>query len=103
MKAPIPLTRVLIAIFEPNDSRLWSNISVQLNKFLTTLWGAGGLKGRTPSEAFYVVCDSTNNTQTSIDDGQVNIQIGVSLLYPAEFIVINVSQWLGGNNTTENI
>ena len=91
------------AIFEPNDSRLWSNITTQLNKFLTTLWGAGGLKGRTPSEAFYVVCDSTNNTQASIDDGQVNIQIGVSLLYPAEFIVINVSQWLGGNNTTENI
>ena len=91
------------AIFEPNDSRLWSNISTQLNKFLTTLWGAGGLKGRTPGEAFYVVCDSTNNTQTSIDNGQVNIQIGVSLLYPAEFIVINVSQWLGGNNTTENI
>lgn len=91
------------AIFEPNDSRLWSNITTQLTKFLTTLWGAGGLKGRTPSEAFYVVCDSTNNTQTSIDDGQVNIQIGVSLLYPAEFIVINVSQWLGGNNTTENI
>lgn len=91
------------AIFEPNDPSLWSNITTQLNKFLSTLWGAGGLKGRTPDEAFYVVCDSTNNTQSSMDDGQVNIQIGVSLLYPAEFIVINVSQWLGGNITTEGI
>lgn len=91
------------AIFEPNDSRLWAGITGKLNKFLSDLWGSGGLKGRTPSEAFYVVCDSTNNTQTSIDNGQVNIQIGVSLLYPAEFIVINVSQWLGGSTTIETI
>ena len=91
------------AIFEPNDSRLWADITGKLNKFLSDLWGSGGLKGRTPSEAFYVVCDSTNNTSTSIDNGQVNIQIGVSLLYPAEFIVINVSQWLGGNTTIETI
>jgi len=91
------------AIFEPNDSRLWSSITVKLNKFLADLWGAGALKGRTPSEAFFVVCNSTNNTATSISNGQVNVQIGVSLLYPAEFIVINVSQWLGGNTTIETI
>jgi len=91
------------ALFEPNDSRLWSTLTSQLNKFLTSLWGQGGLKGRSPAEAFYVVCDSSNNTAATIDDGEVNIQIGVSLLYPAEFIIINVSQWLGGNNATESI
>lgn len=91
------------ALFEPNDSRLWSTLTSQLNKFLTSLWGQGGLKGRSPAEAFYVICDSSNNTAATIDDGEVNIQIGVSLLYPAEFIIINVSQWLGGNNATESI
>jgi phage tail sheath protein FI len=91
------------AVFEPNDERLWSSISLKLEKFLSDFWGSGGLRGRTPSEAFYVVCNSTNNTQTSIDDGEVNIEIGVSLLYPAEFIIINVSQWLGGSTTAENI
>ena len=90
-------------MFEPNDERLWSSISLKLEKFLSDFWGSGGLRGRTPSEAFYVVCNSTNNTQTSIDDGEVNIEIGVSLLYPAEFIIINVSQWLGGSTTAENI
>lgn len=91
------------AVFEPNDERLWSSISLKLEKFLTDFWSAGGLRGRTPSEAFYVVCNSTNNTQTSIDNGEVNVQIGVSLLYPAEFIIINVSQWLGGSTVAENI
>ena len=91
------------ALFEPNDTPLWSMLTLQLNKFLTNLWASGGLKGRTTDEAFFVVCDKTNNTTASVDDGQVNIQIGVSLLYPAEFIIINVSQWLGGTNTTESI
>lgn len=91
------------AVFEPNDERLWNSINVRLSKFLSDLWGAGGLRGRTPSEAFYVVCDSTNNTQASIDNGEVNVEIGVSLLYPAEYVVINVSQWLGGTNTAENL
>jgi phage tail sheath protein FI len=91
------------AVFEPNDERLWSSISLKLEKFLSDFWGSGGLRGRTPSEAYYVVCNSTNNTQNSIDNGEVNIQIGVSLLYPAEFIIINVSQWLGGSTTAENI
>ena len=91
------------ALFEPNDDYLWSSISDQIGHFLTTLWGQGGLKGRTPTEAFYIVCDDTNNTSATIENGEVNIQVGVSLLYPAEFIIINISQWLGGDNATENI
>lgn len=91
------------AVFEPNDERLWNSITMRLNKFLSDFWGAGGLRGRTPNEAFYVVCDSSNNTQTTIDNGEVHVEIGVSLLYPAEYIVINVSQWLGGNSTAENL
>jgi len=85
------------ALFEPNDNRLWNSLTMRINKYLSDFWGAGGLKGRTPDEAFFVVCDSTNNTNTTIDDGVVNISVGVSLLYPAEFIVINISQWLGGD------
>lgn len=90
------------ALFEPNSPLLWDSLSTQVTKFLTTLWGAGGLKGQAASEAFYVVCNSTNNTVSTIDDGAVNIEVGVSLLYPAEFIVINVSQWAGGTNTLES-
>lgn len=90
------------SLFEPNSPLLWATLSSRASKFLTELWGAGGLKGQAAQEAFYVVCDGSNNTTTTIDDGVVNIEVGVSLLYPAEFIVINVSQWAGGTNTLES-
>lgn len=95
------LTR--FAVFEPNNEALWSQIETRINQFLTNFWGVGGLKGNSPSEAFYVVCDETNNTATTIDNGEVHIEIGLALQYPAEFIVINVSQWIGGATTAETL
>lgn len=91
------------AVFEPNNSRLWDMIKVRLNRFLTDFWQAGGLKGKTAAEAFYVICDETNNTLNTISDGEVHIQIGVALQYPAEFVVINVSQWTGGSTLSDNL
>lgn len=90
------------ALFEPNDQRLWSDITVRISALLTTFWATGGLKGKTTSEAFYVICNSTNNTQADIEDGKVNVTIGVALQSPAEFIVITISQWTGGSSVTTN-
>lgn len=90
------------AVFEPNDQNLWNSINMVVSGFLADLWRAGGLKGARSSDAFYVLCNSSNNTPTSIDNGIVNIEIGVALQYPAEFIVINVSQWTGGSNAAES-
>lgn len=85
------------AVFEPNDSRLWDSINNRLSALLTGFWASGNLKGTSPSEAFYIVCNSTNNTPATIADGFVNVEVGVSLLSPAEFIVININQWSGTN------
>lgn len=89
------------AVFEPNDANLWNSINMRVSSFLSELWRSGGLKGARSSDAFYVLCDASNNTVTSVDNGQVNIEVGVALQYPAEFIVINVSQWTGGSNAAE--
>jgi uncharacterized protein len=91
------------AVFEPNDQNLWSRINLVLSGFLAEFYRSGGLKGENAAQSFYVVCDSTNNTVTSIAEGVVNIEVGVALQYPAEFIVINLSQWSGGSNTAENL
>lgn len=85
------------AVFEPNDSRLWDKINNRLSATLTGFWASGNLKGGSPTEAFYIVCDSTNNTSATIEDGFVNIEVGVALLSPAEFVVININQWSGTN------
>lgn len=91
------------AVFEPNDANLWNKINLQVSSFLADLWRSGGLKGDRSSDAFYVLCDSSNNTVTSVDNGVVNVSVGVALQYPAEFVVINVSQWTGGSNAVESL
>lgn len=83
------------ALFENNDSELHSQIRTTLNSFLLSYWTAGGLRGTNPSQAFYVQCDSTNNPFTEIQAGRVNIEIGVALEYPAEFVVIKIGQLTG--------
>jgi phage tail sheath protein FI len=74
-----------------------------LSKFLSEFWAAGGLKGRSTADAYYIICDSTNNTQNTIENGEVRIEVGVALQTPAEFIVIEVSQFTGGSTLNENI
>jgi len=97
-KSLTDLTR--FAIFEPNDYRLWARLNAACSTFLTTFWSQGGLAGASPAAAYFVKCDSTNNPQSSIDNGYVNIQIGVALQRPAEFVVINIGQYNGGTTVT---
>ena len=80
------------AIFENNDERLWARIRAALTVFLTEYRNQGGLRGATNAQAFFVKCDAENNTDASIANGEVHIQVGVALQYPAEFIVIDLSQ-----------
>ncbi|MEU6718634.1 phage tail sheath C-terminal domain-containing protein [Nonomuraea sp. NPDC046802] len=88
------------AVFEPNDDRLWATLRHSVTSFLTDQWRQGALMGRTPDEAFYVICDSTNNTQATIDAGQVVCDIGVAPVRPAEFVQFTITQLAdqpGGN------
>lgn len=80
------------AIFENNDERLWARLNTVIGGFLNEYRNQGGLRGATPAQAYYVVCDASNNTANSIANGEVHIQVGVALQYPAEFIVIDLSQ-----------
>lgn len=91
------------AVFEPNDERLWARMSMTAASILGDFWRAGGLKGGNSNQAFYIICDETNNTENTITNGEVHLEVGVSLQYPAEFIVINVSQWTGGSNTASTL
>ena len=80
------------AIFENNDENLWARIRTVLNVFLNEYKNRGGLRGATASQAYFIKCDAENNSATSIANGEVRIQVGVALQYPAEFIVIDLSQ-----------
>ena len=88
------------AVFEPNDERLWRRIVATLEGFLNNFWRSGGLRGAVPAQAFYVKCDTELNPQQSIDAGLVNIEVGVALQRPAEFVVIKIGQFDGGTTVT---
>jgi hypothetical protein len=88
------------AVFEPNDWVLWNQVSSVLTQFLSQFWQSGGLSGQTAQEAYYVTCDETNNTPATIQQGIVNVEVGVALQYPAEFVVISIGQWAGGQTVS---
>lgn len=90
------------AIFEPNTPDLWATISATISQYLTSLMQIGVLKGNTPQEAFYVTCDSTTNPPQKVAAGEVHLQVGVALTTPAEFIVIQIGQFDGSANATDN-
>ncbi len=82
-------------VFEPNDEPLWSSIRINVGAFMNTLFRQGAFQGRTPQDAYQVVCDSTNNPQNDIDRGIVNIKVGFAPLKPAEFVIIHIQQLAG--------
>jgi phage tail sheath protein FI len=79
-------------VFEPNNETLWAKLISSISRFLESLWKQGALYGQTSNHAYVVKCDSQTMTQSDIDNGLVNISIGVALLKPAEFIWITIQQ-----------
>ena len=84
------------AVFEPNDQTLWKKLVRDVRAYLLRVWRSGALFGNTPEEAFYVRCDEETNPRYLIDAGQVNVQIGICPVKPAEFVIFNIGQWDGG-------
>jgi phage tail sheath protein FI len=79
-------------VFENNGPALWARIRAQLNGFLLNLFNSGYFAGTNPSQAYFVICDSNNNTQAEIDNGQVIIDVGVAVNKPAEFVRFRFQQ-----------
>jgi phage tail sheath protein FI len=89
------------AVFEPNDQILWGHLTSVCERVLRDFWTAGGLKGTSPAQAYYVVCSDENNTEATISAGEVHIECGVALQYPVEFVIINIGQFDGGTTITD--
>ena len=93
-------TGTQFAIFEPNNADLWSRLETACTSFLEDLRNQGALRGE-PKEAYYVTVNSTNNTETSIESGELNIEVGYAPVKPAEFIVIKLSHSITANNSVD--
>jgi phage tail sheath protein FI len=91
------------AVFEPNDSNLWNDVTGVIESLLYDFWREGGLVGTTSEEAYYIKCDAQTNTSASISAGELRIEVGVALQRPAEFVVIKLGQTSGGTTITNSI
>jgi uncharacterized protein len=78
------------AAFEPNAARLWVRVGREVGAYLESLWRAGGLKGASRDEAFYVKCDEETNPPESRDVGEVVTEVGLALAAPSEFVVVRI-------------
>lgn len=72
--------------FEPNDA----DTRARVVKNLTALFRAQRerriLKGASDAEAFYIICDETNNSPQDESDGKMKIRVGLAVTKSAEFI-----------------
>ncbi len=82
-------------VFEPNDANTWVKVKTMIENFLTTLWRQGALAGSKPEQAFFVKV-GLGETMTSLDilEGRMNIEIGMAVVRPAEFIILKFSHKL---------
>jgi len=89
------------AVFEPNDLTLWKKLDRTIGEFLSRVWRAGALFGKTAAEAFYIKIDEELNPPATRALGQVIIEIGVAPVRPAEFVIVRIAMWDGGAKANE--
>jgi len=83
------------ALFRNSGPELWTEMRTALEAYLDSFWSLGGLRGVARDQAFYVKIDEENNSLEDIQSGVVNVEVGVALQYPAEFIRIKLTQTTG--------
>jgi len=82
-------------VFEPNDEALWSQIRSMVEVFLNNLFRQGAFQGATSKEAYFVRCDTQTMTQSDINLGIINIQVGFAPVKPAEFVILKIQLKVG--------
>jgi phage tail sheath protein FI len=82
-------------VFATNDNNTWTRVKAMIGNYLTELWRQGALMGTTPKESFYVYV-GLGETMTELDlwEGRMIVQIGLSVVRPAEFIILQFMQMM---------
>jgi phage tail sheath protein FI len=79
-------------VFETNTEATWTKIESDKRNFLMQTWRNGMLMGASQQEAYFVKCDWTTMTQNDLNNGKINVLVGVAPVKPAEFIILRISQ-----------
>ncbi len=79
-------------VHKPNTRELRQALVRDLYTFLEARRREGMLDGASAKEAFGIQCDEQNNPPESVREGKLNIRVAVKPVFPAEFVIVEVTQ-----------
>ena len=97
----IPVQRTLMMIeqsvrsglfwvgFVPNTAETRASVTRDVTNILQDLWRAGAILGAASQDAFFVTCDESNNPPGPGQADGLQLDLGVALRYPAEYMRLN--------------
>lgn len=93
------------AVFELNEPRTWTTVTLAVEEFLRSLFLRGMLfsPDGDPKRAFFVKCDAETNPISEIREGRMNIEVGVNPPFPAEFVIVRLGIFDGGSTIEEEL
>ena len=84
------------AQFTTNEAPVWTEARAGVEEFLDRLWRQGALQGTSPEDAYFVNCGlGETMTETDVEQGRLILQLGMSVMRPAEFVIMNVPVEVG--------
>lgn len=64
-----------------------------IENYLVLLWRSGAIQGNKPQDAFFVnIGLGLTMTAQDISEGRMIVEIGISAIRPAEFIIMQIVQ-----------
>lgn len=102
--APVTVRRVLIVlrrlvrregdvvVFENNGPILWNILRNRFEQLLGGMFRRGAFAGKTPAEAYRVICDRGLNPPANLDAGMLVVELQVAPSQPLEFLRIRFVQ-----------
>ena len=90
-------------VFAPHSAAFRRRIKQQFEQVLNRLFDQGAFAGGDRSQAYQVVIDTSLNTQTTIEKGQLIIELRVAPSRPMTFITVRLVQLDGGQFSLQEV
>lgn len=79
-------------VHKRNTPELWAQVSTQITNFMDSLFRRGWFAGATPSEAYFVRVDESNNPPSMQEQGILVVDVGFAPFKPVEFVIVRISR-----------
>ncbi|QPT15767.1 phage tail sheath family protein [Serratia rubidaea] len=86
-------------LFEPNGPATWEVVRAFIDNYLFNLWRQGALYGETPNSAYFIhIGENITMAQADIVSGILRVRIGLAVVRPAEYMILEFTQQVANGN-----